>query len=84
MALGYDLPTCSFCNRPVQIETSKTDEHGRAIHEECSVIQITGKKRLALLNSFFIVPTSPPMIRKKAQSDRSVTQPAGTTFHQQP
>jgi hypothetical protein len=26
---------CPMCTMPVQLETAKTDEHGRAIHEEC-------------------------------------------------
>lgn len=29
------LPTCPICNEAVELETSKTDEHGYAIHEEC-------------------------------------------------
>ncbi len=31
------LPTCPVCNKPVQLETSKTDEHGHARHEECYI-----------------------------------------------
>ena len=31
------LPTCPVCNERVELETSKTDEHGHAIHEECYV-----------------------------------------------
>jgi len=61
-----DLPRCSFCSRPVRTEAAKTDADGLAIHEECSTIRVTGKKKLPLLNSFFIVPTSQPSIRKKA------------------
>jgi hypothetical protein len=26
---------CSICELPVSLETAKTDEYGRAIHEEC-------------------------------------------------
>lgn len=33
-------PTCPICNEPVELETSKTDEHGRAIHEECYLLKI--------------------------------------------
>jgi len=64
MALADDLLRCSFCSRPVGIEAAKTDEHGKPIHEECSIIRVTGKKKLPLLNSFFIVPTPQPSIRK--------------------
>jgi hypothetical protein len=29
------LPICSFCNEPVEFETGKTDDNGKAVHEEC-------------------------------------------------
>jgi hypothetical protein len=35
------LPTCSVCSGPVSLETSKTDEHGKAVHEDCYVLKIT-------------------------------------------
>jgi hypothetical protein len=66
MALTDELPKCSVCNRPVDLENAKTDQHGNAIHEECAVIHITGKKKLLLLNSFYNVPKLQPGIRKKA------------------
>jgi hypothetical protein len=28
---------CALCHEPVQIKGSKTDENGRAVHEECYV-----------------------------------------------
>jgi hypothetical protein len=28
---------CCICARSVPLEASKTDEHGRAVHEECYV-----------------------------------------------
>jgi hypothetical protein len=31
---------CSICHQPVAIETSKTDEHGHAIHEDCYVLKL--------------------------------------------
>jgi hypothetical protein len=31
------LPRCCICNAPVLLETSKTDEYGQALHEECYV-----------------------------------------------
>jgi hypothetical protein len=31
------LPTCPICNEPVNLEISVTDDHGRAIHEECYI-----------------------------------------------
>ncbi len=38
-------PNCSVCERPVQLETSKADEFGKAIHEECHVLKV--KQRTA-------------------------------------
>ena len=31
------LPKCSICNEPAELKTSKTDENGRAVHEDCYV-----------------------------------------------
>ena len=31
---------CAICQMPVAVETSKTDEHGHAVHEECYVLKI--------------------------------------------
>jgi hypothetical protein len=31
------LPNCSICNEPVEVETAKTDENGKAVHEDCYV-----------------------------------------------
>ena len=36
---------CSICNKPVELETTKTDGRGKAVHEECYVL------REALLNA---------------------------------
>jgi anti-sigma regulatory factor (Ser/Thr protein kinase) len=34
------LPDCCICNRTVPLETSKTDEYGQAVHEECYVLKV--------------------------------------------
>jgi hypothetical protein len=34
------LPMCSVCNEPVELRIAKTDEDGKAIHEECYVLRI--------------------------------------------
>ena len=34
------LPSCRICNDPVLLETSKTDEHGQAVHEDCYVLNL--------------------------------------------
>jgi hypothetical protein len=31
---------CPVCNRAVTLETSKTDEHGRAVHEDCYLREV--------------------------------------------
>jgi hypothetical protein len=78
----FFLPRCSICDRPVNLETSKTDEYGNAIHEECAVIQVTGKKKLPLLNSFYMVPKLQPGIRKKmAKIDEATRSPARITHY---
>jgi hypothetical protein len=33
-------PMCGICNEPVRLETSKTDETGRAVHEECYILKV--------------------------------------------
>jgi hypothetical protein len=37
------LPSCRICNDPVLLETSKTDEYGQAVHEECYVLDLSLK-----------------------------------------
>jgi anti-sigma regulatory factor (Ser/Thr protein kinase) len=34
------LPACCICNSPVPLETSKTEEYGQAVHEECYVLKV--------------------------------------------
>src|SRR3954447_11553117 len=36
-AQPHFLPGCALCGREVLLETSKFDEAGKAIHEECAV-----------------------------------------------
>jgi anti-sigma regulatory factor (Ser/Thr protein kinase) len=36
------LPDCGICNNPVLLETTKTDENGQAVHEECYVLKVRG------------------------------------------
>ena len=37
---------CRICSSPIALETSNTDEHGRAVHEECYVSTTISKFRL--------------------------------------
>ena len=32
-------PLCPLCNKPLELETSKTDENGSAVHEHCYIQQ---------------------------------------------
>ena len=34
------LPKCSICNKPVELETAKTDENGKAVHEDCYAARV--------------------------------------------
>jgi hypothetical protein len=36
---------CSICNEPIRLETSKTDENGQSVHEDCYI-----QRLLASLN----------------------------------
>jgi hypothetical protein len=31
---------CRICGNPVSVETSKTDDYGRAIHEDCYALKL--------------------------------------------
>ena len=37
---------CCICSSPIPLETSNTDEYGRAVHEECYVSATISKFRL--------------------------------------
>jgi hypothetical protein len=30
---------CWICNKPINLEKAKTDENGKAVHEECYVLR---------------------------------------------
>jgi len=34
------LVLCRICGKPVPLETAKTDEWGKAVHEDCYVLRI--------------------------------------------
>ena len=35
-----DRPQCPVCGLPVSLETSKADERGKAVHEDCYLLKI--------------------------------------------
>jgi hypothetical protein len=37
------FPMCSLCNEPVELESAKTDEDGKVVHEECYVLRMQMK-----------------------------------------
>jgi len=40
-----EIFTCRICNKPLQLETDiRTDEDGKAVHEECYVKHVTTVK----------------------------------------
>jgi hypothetical protein len=43
---------CLICTEPVPLETSNTDEKGRAVHEECYVLKTISNFRTAQCSSF--------------------------------
>jgi|HubBroStandDraft_2_1064218.scaffolds.fasta_scaffold194970_2 hypothetical protein len=42
-SLLLNIPLCSVCHTSVDLETAKTDEDGKPIHEECYLAKICGK-----------------------------------------
>ena len=42
------FPICYICNKPVSLGTSRTDEHGNAVHEGCYLLKISGIKVLTV------------------------------------
>jgi hypothetical protein len=43
---------CSIRRKPVEVESSKTDEHGQPVHEECFVHMLTGKEPPIVFESY--------------------------------
>ncbi len=41
LAFKSEFPTCSICNEPVELETTKSNEIGEPIHEECYALEIS-------------------------------------------
>jgi hypothetical protein len=38
------FPVCPLCNEAAEINTAKTDDEGRAVHEECYVRNLAQSK----------------------------------------
>jgi len=39
---------CSLCNEPVELRTAKTDEDGKAVHEECYTLKMQPPRPMPL------------------------------------
>jgi|HubBroStandDraft_3_1064219.scaffolds.fasta_scaffold459733_2 hypothetical protein len=37
---------CHLCSKPVELEKAKTDEHGRAVHEQCYLRKVRSRTEL--------------------------------------
>jgi len=37
-------PPCPICDKPLELETSKTDENGRAVYEHCYIQQLLASR----------------------------------------
>jgi hypothetical protein len=46
LCLGSNMPNplCDICRKPVKLETSKTNELGKAVHERCYLLRVMSKK----------------------------------------
>jgi len=42
------FPMCSLCNEPVELRTAKTDEDGKAVHEECYTLKMQPPRPMPL------------------------------------
>lgn len=47
--LVSNSPTCPVCNLAVPLETAKTDEQGRAVHEQCYFSAVSDDRKLKLI-----------------------------------
>ena len=41
---AFDLPRCILCGNPVLLGNSKTDENGKAVHDECYLLRMRLKR----------------------------------------
>ena len=52
------LPSCRICNDPVLLETSNTDEHGQAVHEDCYVLNLSLKAEFLIAGGSVPTPAN--------------------------
>jgi hypothetical protein len=44
LAFKSEFPTCSICNEPVELETTRVNQIGEPVHEECYAIKLNLEK----------------------------------------
>jgi hypothetical protein len=45
------FPVCSICDKPVEFETSKTNELGKVVHDGCYLLRLNLKNATTLPKS---------------------------------
>jgi hypothetical protein len=48
-------PICPLCTEHVELETAKTDEKGRAVHEDCYAASIRAQRRIVASTSLSLL-----------------------------
>ena len=43
--LNDAAPKCAICGQPVEIDVSKTDSNGAAVHKNCYVAKVGARKK---------------------------------------
>ena len=61
-------PICDLCNKPVKLETSKTDERGKAVHEGCYLLKV--KRDVFLVYRRLVLHSRPEILRNRAAGRR--------------
>jgi hypothetical protein len=70
------FPTCSVCNESVELETSKSDAHGKAAHEECYIVKVTGEAARSFPRASWIIPLAYPGTKEKALQRKQILPPS--------
>jgi hypothetical protein len=81
------LPRCCICNAPVLLETSKTDEYGQALHEECYVLKLSVKEEWVVLKLWLkadFLNTGRTSAKPRQTGTRSATLAKRVSWHKWP
>ena len=61
---------CCLCGDPVDLRTAKTDEHGKAIHEDCYVLRMRMKRGM-LRSSQYLSSEANQIAKSKMDTSKS-------------